>query len=220
MGRLIHIVLATSLLGGLPAPQKKRDAVRPAVEDWKPEIVPADALKYSAELDEQASAEVKKWVGGYAKKEMRERAVDPKATMAAADDRFPQASDEARDAVTFLLFYAAYKDEDQNQRTLSYRIRDIDRDTIEITRQIQQIWKNDQSRGASPTQGIGAQQRIAIEEQVQKMESQLRELADERQLKSTLMNASRRKVNQYLKVLAAVHPRMKGVDAAILRLVK
>lgn len=52
------------------------------------------------------------------------------------------------------------------------------------------------------------------------MESQLRELADERQLKSTLMNASRRKVNQYLKVLAAVHPRMKGVDAAILRAVK
>ena len=122
-----------------------------------------------------------------------------------------------RDAITFLLFYLAYKDEDENQRLLAVRIRDIDRDTIEITRQLQQMWKNDQSRAASPMQSSSPNARVANEEQQQRMEAQLREYADERQLKSTQLAGSRKKINAYLKLLDIAHGRMRGIDPAIVK---
>ena len=196
------------------APQEKSPAAPPA------DAVSAPALKFGAELEKEATPELKEWVRGHVTRQMRAQPVDPKGTMAVVDDRFPAAPDEARDAVTFLVFYYAFRDEDENQRMLGVRLRDIDRETTEITRQLQVMWKNEQGRSASPLQGISAQERVRLDEQQQRMEAQLREFADERQLKATQLAASRKKVALYLKLLALVHERMKRTEPAILRGVK
>ena len=135
--------------------------------------------------------------------------------MRAVDERFPQSPELARDAITFLVFYNAYKDEDENYRTLGYRIRDIDRETKEITRELQVIWRNDQNRSASPLQAQSQESRVAQDEYVRKQESRLRDYGDERQLKTTEMLASRKKVNTYLKLLGVAHKSMRDTDPAI-----
>jgi len=180
----------------------------------------APALSFGANLEKEAPDDLRKWANSYAKGDLREKPLDPQGTMSMVDQRFPKASEEARDAVTFLLFYLAYKEEDLEQRMLAARLVDIDRETKEITRQLQIIWKNEQSRAASPTQGLSQEQRLAIEDQVREMESRLREYADERQLKSGRFGTSRRKVNALLRLIAAVHPRMQGIEPAILKSVR
>ncbi|MCI0627571.1 MAG: hypothetical protein L0387_38975 [Acidobacteria bacterium] len=214
MTRVTQSVLAVFFLP-LSALAQQKPLVEPQIE-----AVSAPALKYGAALEKEATPEVKDWVRGHVTKQMRTQAVDPKATMAKVDEQFAEASEEARDAVTFLVMYGAYRDEDENQRMLNYRIRDIDRETTEITRQLQVMWKNEQGRGASPLQGISAQERVRLDELQQKMESQLREYADERQLKATQEAASRKKAALYLKVLGMAYERMKGTEPEILRGVK
>jgi hypothetical protein len=197
-----------------PVKSARKVVVDPA---WKPITISAAAMGFGAQLEENASEELKRWVKEQVKKQLRNSPVEPKTAMALADQRFAAASEEARDAVTYLLYYSAWQDEDENQRLLAVRIRDIDRDTTEITRQLQVIWKNEQSRSASPNQPATQQQRVAQEEQIQQMEAQLRELADERQLKGTQLNASRKKLNAYLKLLTVVHPRMEGIEPSVVR---
>jgi len=185
------------------------------VTDWKPASLPADALRYGAELETAAPEEFKKWARTQVTQRMRVQTVEPKATMAAVDEKYPQAPETARDAGTFLLFHAAYKDEDENQRTLAYRIRDIDRETRELTRQLQVMWKNDQSRAASVNNSPSTLgQALSIQDQTQQLEARLREYGDERQLKATQLAASRKKINAYLKLLDMVHERMKDVPPA------
>jgi len=192
--------------------KKEKEFPPPAAE-----ILPAEALKFGVAVEEAAPDVVKKWTEALAKGEMRTRPVDPQGTMKTVDERFNQAEETARDVITFLVFYSAYKDEDENYRTLGYRVRDIDRETKEITRELQIIWKNEQTRGASPLQSQSQQARVAQEEDVRKMESQLRDFADERQLKSTQMEASRKKVNIYLKLLDVAQKRLGGASPQLIR---
>jgi hypothetical protein len=190
------------------------------VKEWlpsEPSNLHAPALTFGAELEKAAPRELLNWAEPYAKKDLRSKPLDPQGTTALVDERFAAASVEARDAATYLLFYLSYREEDFEQRMFAARLREIDRETTEITRQLQVIWKNEQNRSASPTQGISQEQRVAIEEDIQRKESQLRDLADERQLKSGLFEASRKRVNALLKLLAAVHPRMKGVEPNVLK---
>lgn len=211
----LTFILALSLAGGALPQSSSRKA--PQWEPSEPTSLHAPALAYGTDLEKQASKELLKWAEPYAKKDLRANPLDPQGTTAVVDQRFPQASEEARDAVTYLLFYLAYKEEDFEQRMLAARLRDIDRETTEITRQLQVIWKNEQNRSASPTQGLSQQQRVAIEEDIQRKESQLRDFADERQHKSGQFEASRKKVGVFLKLLAAVHPRMKGIEPSVLK---
>lgn len=209
----VSICLAL-FLAAAAYPQSSRRKVQ-----WnpsEPSPVHAPALTFGTELEKAASKELLKWVQPQARNDMRSKPLDPQGTTALVDERFVGASVEARDAATYLLFYLSYKEEDFEQRMLAARLRDIDRETTEITRQLQVIWKNEQNRSASPMQGISQEQRVAIEEDIQRKESQLRFLADERQLKSGLFEASRKRVDALLKLLAAVHPRMKGIEPSVL----
>lgn len=218
--QIICAILTCLAAGGLMLPAAAQQEGTRKEKPWQPVTISAEALKFGAALEEQALPGLKDWAHSQVTKKMHESVVDPKATMAVVDARFPQASDEARDAGIFLVFFTAYKDEDENQRMLALRIRDIDRETTEITRQLQLMWKNEQTRSASPLQAISAQERVRLEEQEQRMTAQLREYADERQLKSNQLAASRKKVNAYLKLLGAAFERMKDTDAAIVRTLK
>ena len=214
--------LALALLSLLAFAAASQQSGRKA-KQWEPSepsTLHAPALAFGSELDKNTSESFRDWAGPYAKKDLRAKPLDPQGTTALVDQRFPQASEEARDAVIFLLYYLAYKEEDFEQRMLASRLRDIDRETTEITRQLQVIWKNEQNRSASPMQGLSQEQRMAIDEDIQRKESQLRELADERQLKSGQFAASRMKVGTFLKLLAAVHPRMSGVEPIVLHSVR
>ncbi len=219
---LLSATLAASAAMAAAAQGGAKPSAKPAKREpldlkWKPTILSATAIGYGEQLQESAPEALKSWVQEQVKKQLRNSPVDPKTAMALADQRFATASEEARDAVTYLLCYAAYQDEDENQRMLAFRIRDIDRETIEITRQLQVLWKNEQVRSVSPNQPASQQQHAAQEEEIQRMETQLREYADERQLKATQLAASRKKVNAYLKLLSVVHPRMEGVAATVVR---
>ncbi|HWQ02847.1 MAG TPA: hypothetical protein VNL38_00060 [Candidatus Nitrosotenuis sp.] len=215
-------VVALALLCALGAAGQKRDEPPRAkdIENWKPAYLPAQAVKFGAELDAAASPELKKWVGGYVARRMRERTVEPREVMADVDAQFAAAADEARDAVIFLVYYAAYKDEDDNQRQLAFRIRDIDRETFDLSRQINLMIRNSERRSASPNQQMTVGDRLRMDEEQRKLEIRLRELGDERQLKATQMEASRQRVTTYLRLLGKVHEKMKGISPRVLAGVK
>jgi hypothetical protein len=179
--------------------------------------IPAEALEYGAALHAQASTGVKTWARNYAEKQLRERAVNPRATMADVDKHFAKATDQARDAITFLVFYLAYKDEQENQKMLAIRIKEIDRETKELMRQIEVIMKTQDNRSMSGSHPITMQERVKQEEDIKTREAQLREYGDDRQLKATREAACGKKINSYLKLLGAVYPRMKGIEPVILR---
>jgi hypothetical protein len=217
---LVASVLAAQCAPAL-AQQKSAPRPRPKeLELWKPAYVPAQAVKFGAELHDAASAELKKWVGGYVAKNMRDRTVEPRAVMADVDAAFAVQPDQIRDAVIFLLYYSSYKDEDENQRLLAFRIRDIDRETFDITRTINLMHRNAERRAASPNQQMSAGERVRMDEEQQKLEARLRELADERQLKATQMEAARQRVTAYLRLLGSAHARMQDVKPAILSAVR
>jgi len=213
------VLLGLAVLFALPAAgqkkKKEKEFPPPAAE-----VLPAEALKFGVAVEEAAPEAVKKWTAGLAKGEMRTQPVDPQGTMKTVDEHFAQADEAARDVITYLVFYSAYRDEDENYRTLGYRIRDIDRETKEITRELQIIWKNDQTRGASPLQAQSQQARVNQEENIQRMESKLRDFADERQMKSTQMEASRKRVNIYLRLLDVAHKRMRQTDPKLIQSVQ
>ncbi len=212
-----RVRISLALLLALPLATLGQSGRKP--KEWlpsEPSQLHAPAITFGADLEKAASRELLKWAEPYAKKDIRSKPLDPQGTTALVDERFASSSVEARDAATYLLFYLSYKEEDFEQRMLAARLRDIDRETTEITRQLQIIWKNEQNRSASPMQGISQEQRVAIDEDIQRKEAQLRDYADERQLKSGLFEASRKRVGALLKLLAAVHPRMKGIEASVL----
>jgi hypothetical protein len=196
----------------VPAAQKKEKKDKEEIE-WQPDRVPADALKFGTELEGRAADEFKDWAKGHVTKHMRAAAVNPRAAMQAVDERYPRTSEIARDAGAFLLQYLAYKDEDMNQRMLASRIREIDRKTYDYSRRINEIREGEQRRlmPTTPRGAISAEQRIRLEEEIRQLEEEIRQLGTERQLKATELDASRKKVNLYLKVLGIVHDRMKDV---------
>lgn len=210
------LVLGLGLAGAFPLRARPQSDKPPKEEkDWKPAYVPADALKFGATLEEKASPEFKGWVHEHVAKHMREQPVNPRTAMQAVDDRYPQTSDIARDAGTFLLQYLAYKDEETNERMLAARIREIDRQTYDLSREINIMAENEQRRlmPTNPRAAISAEQRVRMDEEIRKREEKIRQLGTERQLKATELAASRKKVNLYLKVLGVVFDRMKDVPA-------
>ena len=214
------LVALLGLPGALPAkPQdtpKKKIKEPKEEKEWKPASVPADALKFAAQLEENAPQEFQDWCHGHITGHMRTEPVSPREAMKAVDERYRQTSEIARDAGTFLLQYLAYKDEDENQRLLASRIREIDRTTYDISREINIMRENEQLRlfPTNPRAAIGAEQRVRMEDEIRKREEQLRQYGTDRQIKMGELDASRKKVNLYLKVLGVVFSRMKDVPAA------
>jgi hypothetical protein len=199
---------------------KEKEKAAPVDVKWKPAIVPAEALAFGAQLEEAASQELKEWVWDYIKKSLRDRPIDPKAVIGAVDTRYAAASDLARDAGIYLLYFLAYKDDDENQRMLSYRIRDIDRETYDISRELAILLETEQNRMAATRRPITFEERVRREEQEQKLNARLRELGDERQLKATQVAFSRKKVDIYLKLMSYAYERMKGTDPGVMRELK
>jgi hypothetical protein len=204
-------------------PQSKADAKPkssrdPKTEEWTPANLPANALAYGAALEQNAPPNLKKWCENYAHKEMPKQKIDPRATMAVVDKEFAKASDEARDAAIFLLDYLAYKHEDTEQRMLAQRIRQIDDQAYDITRRMI-LLKENQERGMSSiskSQSAAAPQGQA-DEDIRKMEQQLREMAQDRKMKIGQLETLRKRVDGYLKVMGVTYPRMNGVEPAVLR---
>lgn len=219
--RFVRAALAGVLTLGVVLPADAQDTSKKKIEEpkpekeWKPEFIPADALAFGVQLEEQATREFKDWCHSHVAAHMRAEPVSPRAAMKAVDERYAQNSDIARDAGIFLLQYLAYKDEDQNQRVLASRVREIDRATYDISREINVMRENEQLRlfPTNPRGAIGAEQRIRMEEEIRKREEQLRQYGTDRQIKMGELQASRKKVNQYLKVLDVVFGRMKDVPA-------
>jgi hypothetical protein len=201
------------------SPKTKRDA---KTEEWKPAMFPADAIAYGATLEENAPSKLKKWCEHYAQKEMIKQKIEPRATMAVVDKEFPAASDEARDAVIFLLDYLAYKSEDNEQRMLAGRIRRLDNDAYDMNLRMHILKENQERRIGSTSKrvAISPQQMIQSEEEVQKLEQQLRLMNEDRKVKMDQLYALRRRVDGYLKVMSVTHPRMNGVAPEVLRTVQ
>lgn len=216
------IVVLLGLPCSLPAAPQDKDTSKEKKQEpkeekeWKPAFVPADALAFAAELEEKATHEFKGWCRSHIAAHMRAEPVNPRVAMKAVDEQYPQTSEIARDAGTFLLQYLAYRDEDENQRLVASRIREIDRNTYDISREINIMRENEQRRlfPTNPRAAIGAEQRVRMEEEIRKREEQLRQYGTDRQIKMGELDASRKKVNLYLKVLGAVFDRMKDVPAA------
>lgn len=194
----------------------KRD---PKTEEWKPAMLPADALAYGAALEENAPLKLKKWCEHYAQTEMIKQKIVPRATMAVVDKEFASASDEARDAVIFLLDYLAYKNEDNEQRMLAGRIRRLDNDTYDMNLRMQILKENQEKRVGSTSKrvAISPQQMVQSEEEIQRLEQQIRMMLEERKLKLDQLYALRRRVDGYLKVMSVTYPRMNGVAAEVLK---
>jgi hypothetical protein len=204
--------LALAGAAGFAGAQHREDPLKPE-KDWKPVFVPADALKFGAELDEKATSQFKGWCRDQVAKHLRNEPVSPRAAMEAVDKQYPAAPELSRDAGAFLLEYLAYKDEDTNQLTLAGRIREIDRTTYDLSREINIMTENEQRRlmPTNPRAAIGAEARVRMDADIRQREEKIRQLAIERQLRATELDASRKKVNLYLKVLGIVHGRMKDV---------
>jgi len=195
-------------------PNAARD---PKIEDWKPSTLPADALAFGAALEENAPPQLKKWCENYAQKEMPKQKIDPRATMAVVDKEFAKASDEARDAAIFLLFYLAYKEEDTGQRQLAARIRRMDEEAYDIIRRMQVMKETEQNMLASTRRVPGQQELLRNDEQSREMEQQLRRMSDDRKVKMGQLQMQRKRVDGYLKVMSVTHARMAGIEPSVLR---
>jgi hypothetical protein len=197
-------------------PNAARD---PKIEDWKPSTLPADALAFGAALEENAPPQLKKWCTDYAQKEMPKQRIDPRATMAVVDKEFSKASDEARDAVIFLLDYLAYKHEDNEQRMLAARIRRLDDEAYETNLRMHILKENQERRigSTSKSVAISPQQVIQSEEEIQTLEQQLRIMNEDRKVKMGQLQMQRKRVDGYLKVMSVTHTRMNGIAPSVLR---
>jgi hypothetical protein len=195
-------------------PNAARD---PKIEEWKPATLPADALAFGAALEENAPPQLKKWCENYAQKEMPKQKIDPRATMAVVDKEFAKASDEARDAAIFLLFYLAYKEEDTGQRQLAARIRRMDDEAYDITRRMQVMKETEQNMLASTRRVPGQQELMRNDEQAREMEQQLRRMSEDRKVKMGQLQMQRKRVDGYLKVMSVTHARMAGIEPSVLR---
>jgi len=209
----IPLFVCGLILGSLAAPAQKGKRGAP---EWKPAVVPADALAYGAALNDHAPAKLKAWCEEFARKEMPKRRIDPRETMDVVDKQFPENSDAARDAAIYLVSYLSYVAEDDNQRELSHLIRQLDGQMDEIQRDIETLRSNDQNRMGNPRAAQTAQQAVQEEEKIQKMEQQLRELDEAHERKIKELSTSRRRVDGFLKVLDVTYKRMNGIEPSIL----
>jgi len=198
------------------SPQGLAQKEKKGLPEWKPAILPADALTYGAALNDHAPAKLKAWCEDFARMEMPKRRIDPRETMAVVDKQFPKNRDEARDAAIYLVSYLSYVAEDDNQRELAHVVREIDGQMDDIERQVETLHKNDENRIGNKRAAQTPQQIVQQQEQVQKMEQQLRDLDEARRRKIKELSVSRKRVDGYLKVLDVTHKRMNGIEPSIL----
>jgi hypothetical protein len=223
-GALVALLAATPALaqgnpGGQGAPPLSVPKEDPRVKDWKPALFPADALAYGAALEAAAPPKLKAWCENFARKEMPKRRIDPRESMAVVDKQFAKNSDAGRDAAIYLLDYLSYKHEDSEQQMLAQRIRQIDDKAYDVTRRMI-VLKENQERGMSTTsknQAAAAPDMFHTEEEMRKMEQQLREMAEDRKLKVAQLEMWRKRVDGYLKIMSVTYPRMNGVTPEVLK---
>jgi hypothetical protein len=211
----IVLFMCALIMGPSPALAQEEKKGAP---EWKPAILPADALAYGEALNDHAPPKLKAWCEEFARKEMPKRRIDPRETMGVVDRQFPKNSDEARDAAIYLVSYLSYVAEDDNQRELAHRVRQMDGQMDDIQRQIETIRKNDpnpdsvgNSRWARTPQQVRQQ-----EELVQRMARQFGELDEARRRTIKELSISRKRVDGFLEVLDVSHKRMDGIEASIL----
>lgn len=209
----ILLFVCALILGSPPTLAQKE---KKGVPEWKPAILPADALAYGAALNDHAPPKLKAWCEEFARKEMPKRRIDPRETMGVVDKQFPKNSDEARDAAIYLVSYLSYVAEDDNQRELTHLIRQLDGQMDDIQRQVETLRKNDQKRMGNTRAVQTPQQVVQEEENIQKMEQRLRELDEARGRKTKELSISRNRVDGFLKVLDVTHKRMNGIEPSIL----
>jgi hypothetical protein len=208
------LLFVCALVVGSPAALAQKEKKR--APEWKPAILPADALAYGAALNGHAPPKLKAWCEEFARKEMPKRRIDARETMGVVDKQFPKNSDEARDAAIYLVSYLSYVAEDDNQRELAHLIRQMDGQMDDIQRQIETLRENDQNRMGNTRAAQSLQHVVQEEERVQKMEQQLRELDEARGQKIKELSISRKRIDGFLKVLDVTHKRMNGIEPSIL----
>jgi hypothetical protein len=189
----------------------------PAIPDWKPAILPADAVAYGAALHQQAPPRIKAWCEEFAHKEMPKHRIDPRETMALVDKQFPQNSNEARDAAIYLVFYLSYVDEDANQQRLAGEIRRMDDEARDIVLRMQAITEQENNRLASARRTPSQQEMLRNEAKIRQMDEKLHEMSERRKQKAKELNTARKRTDGYLKVLDVTHKRMNGIEPSILR---
>jgi len=207
------------------ASQQKRKppkVVEPKEEKaWQPGVVRVEVLTFGKKLEDAGSQEAKDWMWDYVKSNLRDKDIVPKDVIGAVDERYASASTVARDLGIYLVYYFAQQDDDENQRMISYRIRDIDRETYDIGRELNVMWESAQNRLASTqAPSVSPQERIQRDEDERKLNERLRQLGDERQLIATQRAFSRRKMNIYLKLMAAAYPKLKDAPPELMKELK
>lgn len=218
------LLLAFPAIACAQAPQeppKPEPAAKAATQEVSPQAtLPVEALKFGDALQTQATAAFLKWAQGYAEKEMHGRNLEPKAAMALVDQRYKGTSDAARDCGIFLLFHLAYKDEHARESLLESEIREIDRETYDITRELQVMYENESNRMGSIRGPLTAGQRVTQQEQIDKKNSRLRELREKKIDIGKKLDRARKQVTYYLKVAAVTYDRMRGIDPAAIQELK
>ena len=200
-----------------PAENAPRNTKKEKEKPWRPMVVSANVLRFGAQLEDAASPALKDWLRAHVNQQLREKPIDPKVTIDAVDARFPAASDRARDAGIYLAYVLASRDDTENERVISFRIREIEREADDISHQLAAIWREQQRRLASASSSSpSAAESVRQQDDEQKLNTRLRELSEERELKMTQAAFTRKKVNIYLKLMAMAYEKMKGTDPAIL----
>jgi hypothetical protein len=198
----------------VPISEGRRD---PRLEKWKPAVMPADGLAYGAALEESATENLRRWCREYARTKMSEQPIDPRTTMRAVDAEFPQYSDAVRDAITYLLIYLAYKEENRTQAHLVGEIKRMDDEAHEILLRMQRMRENEMNKLASTRTTATQQEMLRNDEDERRKDQQLRDMALMRRVRMQELERARKRVDGYLKVIQVTYPRMNGVPANILR---
>ncbi len=183
-------------------------AAQKEAKEWKPAMIPADALKYGADIEAAATPEFLRWAHSFATGEMRHMQVNPKALMEVVDKKFAGTPDDARDAGIFLVEYLGYKDEEETQKMRTAEIRELNRQIYDANREMN-IAKENTVNSKNPAASAVTKHNRYLE-----MEESLKELGRQLEIKMKEVAASRNKVNLYLKVLKITHERMNGIPPA------
>jgi len=200
-----------------PAAPKPAPLVDVRLRDWKPATLPADAVAYGAALESAAPPKIKDWCDSFARKEMPKRKIDPRETMAVVDKQFPKNSDAARDAAIYLVNYLAYREEDRAQEQLAAMIRRMDEEAHDIKWRMQLTAENEMNRLSSTRQTVSQTQMIRNDQEARAADQKLAEMSNTRKQRMKELEDLRRRVEGYLRVMAVTHPRMNGIEPAVLR---
>jgi hypothetical protein len=103
---------------------------------------------------------------------------------------------------------------------LESEIREIDRETYDITRELQLMFEAEQNRAGSVRGPLTAGERIVQQEMIDKKNARLRDLREKKIELGRKVQEARRKVNYYLKVAAVTHERMRGINPAAIQELK